>query len=819
MTREEREAVKEELKARISCAELLEKSKGSFYKCPYCGSGTGRHSSGAVHIGKNKDGNNSFTCHSCGANGDIIDLYEQRHGCGYAEAVEELARQYGFATGSGAQKRAQERTGTPQRAQNSESRTNTRTGAKSAKNGKNEREGEKRDFSAYFAACRERITEPEAAEYLAARGISTATAAAAGVGFDPAADPAESGNPCARLIIPTGREAYTTRATDPGAAYPKLQAKGCRAGIFHAEALTAAAPGGVVFVTEGAFDALAVMEAGGSALALNSATNAPALFREILERGTRATLVLCLDADEAGADAQRHIAAKLERLEVPHRFGNICGACKDPAAHLAENRAEFVAAVQAETQKGAQERTGTPQSEESSESRTNTRAEDKTRENGEKRNKAAAAENVKCITCYTNGEEKAAAADGFGDPAEDPAAVPGAPIRSDSQGGEILAAALREDARAVRSGADPGAAAAGDPTQEHTETREEGGEEMKRTEASGNFKAGEAAAAAPADVMAYFGNNAFFDELGKQRAPIKTGFACIDRPAGGLCSGLYALAAAPAIGKTSLCLQIADTLAAAGTDVVFFSLEQSRIELVSKSIARKANSSKNTERNAGEEITAQAVRLAAHRENPNKAITWAMLAYRDTVKDRLNIVEGNFSLDVDYIRGYLAGYIKRTGRRPVVFVDYLQIIRPGNGGSGKEAIDDIITALKRTSREYDTPIIAISSINRAGYLSGVEFESLKESGAIEFSCDAVWGLELYTQTTGKESEEQRREARRQAMQSNPRLLRFTWLKNRAGVAGCGGLLEYNPAREMFTELAEEKKTTNKEKLEHGAKRL
>ena len=777
MTREEREAVKEELKARISCAELLEKSKGSFYKCPYCGSGTGRHSSGAVHIGKNKDGNNSFTCHSCGANGDIIDLYEQRHGCGYAEAVEELARQYGFTTGSGAQKRAQERTGTPQRAQNSESQTNTRTGAKSAKNGKNEREGEKRDFSAYFAACRERITEPEAAEYLAARGISTATAAAAGVGFDPAADPAESGNPCARLIIPTGREAYTARATDPGAAYPKLQAKGCRAGIFHAEALTAAAPGGVVFVTEGAFDALAVMEAGGSALALNGATNAPALFREILERGTRATLVLCLDADKAGADAQRHIAGKLERLEVPHRFGNICGACKDPAAHLAENRAEFVAAVQAETQKGAQERTGTPQSEESSESRTNTRAEDKTRENGEKRNKAAAA-------------------DGFGDPAEDPAAVPGAPIRSDNQGGEILAAALREDARAVRSGADPGAAAAGDPTREHTETREEGGEEMKQAAATDNYKAGAAAAAAAGDTGNYL-QLAFWESVKQARQPIKTGFSCIDAPTGGLLSGLYALAAAPGIGKTTFCLQLADQLAAAGNDVVFFSLEQSRLELISKSVARYA--AKQNGRKKGSELTALAIRSAQTEEEQSR-IKPALAAYAESVGNRVSIVEGNFSVDVDYIRGYLAGYVQRTGRRPIVIIDYLQIIRPGNGsGSGKEAIDDIITALKRASRESDTPIITISSINRAGYLSAVEFESLKESGAIEFSCDAVWGLELYTQPTGKESEEQRREARKKAMQSNPRLLRFVWLKNRAGLAGHAGTLKYYPAQDTFTE--------------------
>ena len=740
MTREERERLKEELKSRISCAELLEKSKGSFYKCPYCGSGTGRHSSGAVHIGKNKDGNNSFTCHSCGANGDIIDLYEQRHGCGYAEAVEALARQYGIATGSGTQKWAQERAETPQRARNSERRTNTHGTEKTAEYGKNSREGEKRDFSAYFAECRERITEPAAAEYLRGRGISIKTAAAAGVGFDPAADPAESGNHCPRLIMPTGRGSYVTRAIAPGAINAKLNAKGCRAGIFNADALTAAAPGGVVFVTEGAIDALAVMEAGGSAIATNSAVNAPELLREILQRGTRATLVLCYDNDETGKREQAKLAAQLERLQAPHRVGHICGGCKDPAEALTADRAAFLAAVQREAGTGAadQIRAGDP---------------------------TADASGVRSVT--------------------DPAAAE----NLEQERTETPQNAESEERRTNTRGTEKTAEYA-------TETREEGGETMKQAAATDNYKAGAAAAAAAGDTGNYL-QRTFWESVRQARQPIKTGFSCIDAPTGGLLSGLYALAAAPGIGKTTFCLQLADQLAAAGNDVVFFSLEQSRLELISKSVARYA--AKQNGRKKGSELTALAIRSAQTEEEQSR-IKPALAAYAESVGNRVSIVEGNFSVDVDYIRGYLSGYVQRTGRRPIVIIDYLQIIRPGNGsGSGKEAIDDIITALKRASRESDTPIITISSINRAGYLSAVEFESLKESGAIEFSCDAVWGLELYTQPTGKESEEQRREARKKAMQSNPRLLRFVWLKNRAGLAGHAGTLKYYPAQDMFTE--------------------
>ena len=42
----------------------------------------------------------------------------------------------------------------------------------------------------------------------------------------------------------------------------------------------------------------------------------------------------------------------------------------------------------------------------------------------------------------------------------------------------------------------------------------------------------------------------------------------------------------------------------------------------------------------------------------------------------------------------------------------------------------------------DITIIVISSVNRANYMQPIDFESLKESGGIEYSADVIWGLQL-----------------------------------------------------------------------------
>ena len=68
---------------------------------------------------------------------------------------------------------------------------------------------------------------------------------------------------------------------------------------------------------------------------------------------------------------------------------------------------------------------------------------------------------------------------------------------------------------------------------------------------------------------------------------IPTGFKNFDSILdGGLYEGVYILGAIPSLGKTTLALQIADQIAEAGEDVLIFSLEMARRELMAKSISR-----------------------------------------------------------------------------------------------------------------------------------------------------------------------------------------------------------------------------------------
>ena len=64
---------------------------------------------------------------------------------------------------------------------------------------------------------------------------------------------------------------------------------------------------------------------------------------------------------------------------------------------------------------------------------------------------------------------------------------------------------------------------------------------------------------------------------------MSTGIAGLDKALdGGLHAGLTVLGAVSSMGKTSLMLQMADTLAAAGRNVLFITIEMSRMELIAK---------------------------------------------------------------------------------------------------------------------------------------------------------------------------------------------------------------------------------------------
>jgi replicative DNA helicase len=142
--------------------------------------------------------------------------------------------------------------------------------------------------------------------------------------------------------------------------------------------------------------------------------------------------------------------------------------------------------------------------------------------------------------------------------------------------------------------------------------------------------------------------------------------------------------------------------------------------------------------------------------------------------------------------------------KPVVFVDYLQIITPASERtSDKQNIDRAVTTMKRMSREFDIPVILISSLNRDGYTTPVSYTSFKESGCIEYSADVIMGLNLQEvheiQSITKITEKQSRlDAAKRKL---PRDVELVILKNRNGSPWVSIPFQYFARFNYFEEIS------------------
>lgn len=641
------------------------------YICPFCAHGA--HGDGMT-VNKHSNDGNSLKCFGCGWSGDIIDLYQQTTGADFNTALTALAQDIGVdidpyrPTAADDFRPAQT---SPKQAQEAHSMAADKDKAPQSKTAAEATETPtEADYTEYYRKCAANITDPAAVSYLSARGISKETAFAYMIGFDPAADPANAPgaltdesklHTAPRIIIPTTRAHYIGRSIDPDT--PKQYAKmnpnrnkgAGTAGIFNARVLYAQ---GVqeVFVTEGAFDALSIIEAGAAAIALNSTSNAEQLLKQLEARPTAATLILCLDNDDAGKKATATLKDGLRRLNISHITADICNGNKDPNAALTADRKAFTEAV----------------------------------------------------------------------------------------------------------------------------------EQAQRM------------TAARPDNISYYIDNLMSGDIDRFKSEIKTGFANLDKQSGGIFSGLYVVAAISSLGKTTFTAQMADQIAAAGHDVLFFSMEQSRLEMVSKSIARK------TFINDREKAVSS---LSIRKGYLPQEVRTAAAQYKQEVQERISVIEGNFNCDISFIGEYVRQYIRKTGARPVIMADYLQVLQPeqqnGRQQTTKETIDTSITELKRLSREMELPIFVISSVNRANYLTPIDFESLKESGSIEYTADVIWGLQLQCLNDPlfdkQNNIKERREKVKEAKAATPRKIELVCLKNRYGIANFSAYFNYYPANDYFEE--------------------
>lgn len=233
----------------------------------------------------------------------------------------------------------------------------------------------------------------------------------------------------------------------------------------------------------------------------------------------------------------------------------------------------------------------------------------------------------------------------------------------------------------------------------------------------------------------------------KERQLMSTGFSNLDALLdGGLWPGLYTLGAASSAGKTALVLQIADNLAQSGNSVLILSLEMSRLELLARSLSR-LTLIKCVEKygNTTYAKTTHGILRGYFSPVEHELLVAATNEY-EKYGQNIYIVEGVLDLGVDVIRKKVEEHIRFKGKAPVVMVDYLQALaapKVKHSLTDKQITDMNIIELKRVSRDYDTPVLAISSFNRDNYLKPVNMSAFKESGMVEYSSDVAIGLQYY----------------------------------------------------------------------------
>lgn len=320
----------------------------------------------------------------------------------------------------------------------------------------------------------------------------------------------------------------------------------------------------------------------------------------------------------------------------------------------------------------------------------------------------------------------------------------------------------------------------------------------------------------------------FIDSIERSKTAIyyPTGFKDLDALLdGGLYAGLYILGAISSLGKTTFCLQVIDNIAAAGHDVIIFSLEMAKRELIAKSISRLTL--QEDLRQYTDTKHAKTVRgiltgsRYANYSKEERGIIQAAIERYNEYAGRVYMFEGIGDIGVMDIRDQIERHIQLTGRKPVVLIDYAQILAPYNDkATDKQNTDKAVLELKRISRDFDIPVIGISSFNRDNYSEPVSMAAFKESGAIEYSSDVLIGLQYYGMDYKKGESQTKRNSRVRellaaqsgiAANGQAQDIQIKILKNRNGRRDYARL-DYYP---MFNYFTDSSRKEEEEETEDG----
>ena len=221
---------------------------------------------------------------------------------------------------------------------------------------------------------------------------------------------------------------------------------------------------------------------------------------------------------------------------------------------------------------------------------------------------------------------------------------------------------------------------------------------------------------------------------------LSTGFKELDKWLGGLQkSDLLILAGRPAMGKTALATNIAFRIARArklydnseggnagelGGSVGFISLEMSSRQLASR-------------------ILSEISGVSTDKVRKGEMLPVEFHSYASAAREMEHVplfIDDAPALNIAQITSK-ARRLKRTNGLDVLFVDYLQLIRPTSSRDNRVyEVSEITQGLKALAKDLDIPVVALSQLSRQVENrpeKRPQLSDLRESGSIEQDADVV----------------------------------------------------------------------------------
>ncbi len=205
---------------------------------------------------------------------------------------------------------------------------------------------------------------------------------------------------------------------------------------------------------------------------------------------------------------------------------------------------------------------------------------------------------------------------------------------------------------------------------------------------------------------------------------IGSGFPQLDKITTGFNKGdLIIIGARPSMGKTTLFLNMAQTMLNHNNGVAVFSLEMPSEQLMLRMLSSVSS------------IPLQKLKIGNLSDEEFSSVSeWAeVLAAKEF------FIDDGSNLTISQLRSKLRKLKSRHPNIQIAMIDYLQLMRGGNKERHIE-ISEISRGLKILARELQIPIIALSQLNRSLESRDDKkpiLSDLRESGSIEQDADII----------------------------------------------------------------------------------